>query len=83
MPNSTTVMVLHFVHTLPAVTKKAHTELMQEFCNFTCIFETVNLASKYKPAFWLPVNIKIVSYSWGFINCWLVRVSLFIDLGFP
>ena len=41
VPSVTEVMLLHFVHTLPSVTKVSATIVLQKFCNFACISDIV------------------------------------------
>ena len=43
MPNSTKVMLIHFIHALPSVTKVQGTKVLQKFLVFAHIFNIVNL----------------------------------------
>ena len=43
MPNSTKVTLIHFIHTLPSVTKVRGTKVLQKFLVFAHVFNIVNL----------------------------------------
>ena len=43
VPSVTKVTLLHFIHTLPSVTKVSATIVLWKFCNFACIFNIVKL----------------------------------------
>ena len=43
VPSVTKVTLLHFIHTLPSVTKVSATIVLRKFCNFACIFNIVKL----------------------------------------